>query len=406
MDNIKELQSIVNPSFKTAKDILFLLLSGGDPDAIKLAPYLNLTSQSKPKPEQLPPQEILNCYKIGQMVRFNINNSVALKSGKQTIIDLPCGYATRCFKVANSGLNYYGLDLPIVIDEMKELTSKIITEEQKPLISFNAVDATNYYSMREAPKDIKGEICIITEGLFVYLNDSELESFCGAIHKLLSEFGGCWMTADVGKMEQIYALALGVLYKEVIDKESPLKNDISSYLSKFHSYKSTLAANNFEGAKDFFEKKGFIVKKEPISNYIDKIKDAPEDKQEELKKAFSNISIWTLTIDKKDIDRTNIEENIKFNLESKLTDGIFIINIEGRLDTLTAPELLKIFQENKGIKQIKFDVNKMTFISSAGVRVLEIMMEELNNKEMFEIFGAKGNIKEILEKNGFKENIK
>ena len=34
MDNIKELQSIVNPSFKTAKDILFLLLSGGDPDAI------------------------------------------------------------------------------------------------------------------------------------------------------------------------------------------------------------------------------------------------------------------------------------------------------------------------------------------------------------------------------------
>ena len=341
------------------------------------------------------------------MVRFNINNSIALKSGKQTIIDLPCGYATRCFKAANSGLNYYGLDLPIVIDEMKELTSKIITEEQKPLISFNAVDATNYYSMREALKDIKGEICIITEGLFVYLNDSELESFCGAIHKLLSEFGGCWMTADVGKMEQIYALVLGVLYKEVIDKESPLKNDISSYLSKFHSYKSTLAANNFEGAKDFFEKKGFIVKKEPISNYIDKIKDAPEDKQEELKKAFSNISIWTLslTVDKKDINRTNIEEDIKFNLESKLTDGIFNVNIEGRLDTLTAPELLKTFKENEGIKKIKIDVNKMTFISSAGIKVLEIMMEGLENKEMCEIIGAKGDIKEILEKNGFKVNM-
>ena len=125
---------------------------------------------------------------------------------------------------------------------MKELTSKIITEEQKPLISFNAVDATNYYSMREALKEVKGEICIITEGLLVYLNDSELISFCDAIHKLLSEFGGCWMTADVGKMEQIYAFALGVLYKEVSDKESPLKKDISIYLSKFNSYKSTLCS--------------------------------------------------------------------------------------------------------------------------------------------------------------------
>ena len=273
---------------------------------------------------------------------------------------------------------------------MKELTSKIITEEQKPLISFNAVDATNYYSMREALKEVKGEICIITEGLLVYLNDSELNSFCEAIHKLLSEFGGCWMTADVGKMEQIYAFALGVLYKEVGDKESPLKKDISIYLSKFNSYKSTLAANNFKGAKEFFEKKGFIVKNEPISNYIDKIKDVPEEKQEELKKAFSNITIWTMTVEKKDINVINIEENIKFNLESKLIDGIFNVNIEGRLDTLTAPLLLKKFKENEGFKKIKVDANKMTFISSAGITVLEIMMKELENKEMFEILVPKG----------------
>jgi len=258
--------------------------------------------------------------------------------------------------------------------------------------------------MREALKEVKGEICIITEGLLVYLNDSELNSFCEAIHKLLSEFGGFWMTADVGKMEQIYSLALGVLYKEVNDKESPLKKDISIYLSKFNSYKSTLAANNFKGAKEFFEKKGFNVKNEPISNYIDKIKHVPEDKQEELKKAFSNITIWTMIVDKKNINMSNIEENIKFNLESKLIDGIFNVNIQGRLDTLTAPLLLKKFKENEGFKKIKIDVNKMTFISSAGITVLEIMMKELENKEMFEIIGAKGVIKEIFEKNGFKMN--
>ena len=269
MDNIKELQSIVNPSFKTAKDILFLLLSGGDPDAIKLAPYLNLTSQSKPKPEQLPPKEILNCYKIGQMVRFNINTLAALKSGKQAIIDLPCGYATRCFKVANNGQKYYGLDLPIVIDEMKELTSKIITEEQKPLISFNAVDATNYYSMREVLKDIKGEICIITEGLLMYFTDSELISFCKAIHKLLSEFGGIWMTADAAPMNQIYPLTLGVFYKGDQEKFYPLMQKAASSMADVHSHTNPLAANRFEKAKEFLEKQGFIIKEDrPFVNIV------------------------------------------------------------------------------------------------------------------------------------------
>ena len=61
---------------------------------------------------------------------------------------------------------------------------------------------------------------------------------------------------------------------------------------------------------------------------------------------------------------------------------------------------------SRDIKCIKIDINKMTFISSPGIRVLEIMMKELENKEMFEIIGAKGEIKDILEKNGFKMNMK
>ena len=400
----KELQATVNPCFRTAKGILNLLLSGGDPDGIKLTPYLNLAELSNSNIKNLPPPEMMNCFKIGQMARFDIYNSAALKSGKQTIIDLPCGYATRCFKVANNGQKYYGLDLPIVIDEMKELTSKIITEEQKPLISFNAVDATNYYSMREVLKDIKGEICIITEGLLMYFPDSELISFCKAIHKLLSEFGGIWMTADAAPMNQIYPLTLGLLYKGDQEKFYPLMQKAASSMADVHSHTNTLASNRFEKAKDFLEKQGFIIKEESVSKYLNEIKCAPEDKKEELRKAYSKINIWTLTVDKKDII-TN-EENIKFNMESNSIDGIFNINIEGRLDTLTAPELLKKFTENKGIKCIKIDVNKMTFISSAGIRVLEIMKEELENKEMFEIIGAKSEIKEIFEKYGFKENIK
>ncbi len=39
----KELQAIVNPIYTTAKGTVLMLKGGGDPDAEKLAPYLDLS---------------------------------------------------------------------------------------------------------------------------------------------------------------------------------------------------------------------------------------------------------------------------------------------------------------------------------------------------------------------------
>ena len=112
--NIKELQAIVNPIYITAKGLLNLLIAGGDPDALKLVPHM-IPEDLKKKVEKRPPPEMVTCFKIGHMARSDIFNTVALKCGKQTIIDLPCGYSTRCFKVADNGQKYFGFDLPIVI---------------------------------------------------------------------------------------------------------------------------------------------------------------------------------------------------------------------------------------------------------------------------------------------------
>lgn len=82
------------------------------------------------------------------------------------------------------------------------------------------------------------------------------------------------------------------------------------------------------------------------------------------------------------------------------------IDIKGRLDTLTAPELLQKFKENKNIKNIKINANEMAFISSAGIRVFQMMLKELENKDLFEINGANESVKKILIENGFESNIK
>ena len=110
-----------------------------------------------------------------------------------------------------------------------------------------------------------------------------------------------------------------------------------------------------------------------------------------------------MTIDKKDEKFENNEEKIE---ETKLEENIFKIDIKGRLDTLTAPELLQKFKENKDIKSIKINSNEMTFISSAGIRVFQMMIKELENKDLFEINGTNENVKKFLIENGFESNIK
>ena len=395
--NTKDLQAIVNPIYTTAKGLLNLLMAGGDPDALKLAPHMKQEDLSKVPEDKRPPPEMVNCFKIGQMARSDIFNNVALKCGKQTIIDLPCGYSTRCFKVADNGQKYIGMDLPIVIDEINYMTSKVVTEKQKPLISFHAVDATNYESMRQVLNDVKGEICIITEGLIPYLNDSELISMCQAIHKLLSEFGGCWITADGGGNSDIYPLTLGVMYQGDKEKMSMIMKGIISNMANVQSHTNTFAANKFEKAKEFLEKQGFLIQEESVTKYMNKLICVPEDKEAALKAALGKIQMWTMTIDKKDDISTNEEKQV-FNLECNLIDSVLNVKIEGRLDTLTAPELLKKFKETEGIKSIKFDASKMSFISSAGLRVLKMMIKELESKDKFEIIGANENVQELLKK--------
>ena len=81
--------------------------------------------------------------------------------------------------------------MPIVIDEVKEASKKAMSEQQWAASTFAAVDATNYESLRNALGDVKGELCIVTEGLLGYFSESELVSMSRAVHRLLAEFGGC-----------------------------------------------------------------------------------------------------------------------------------------------------------------------------------------------------------------------
>ena len=80
------------------------------------------------------------------------------------------------------------------------------------------------------------------------------------------------------------------------------------------------------------------------------------------------------------------------------------IALEGRLDTMTAPELEAALNGAlEGVTELTFDFEKLDYISSAGLRVLLSSQKTMNNQGSMKILHANEIIMEIFEVTGFSD---
>ena len=94
-------------------------------------------------------------------------------------------------------------------------------------------------------------------------------------------------------------------------------------------------------------------------------------------------------------------QDLPFHVESECKDGKFTAQIQGRMDTITAPQLLEQFKKADGVKAIELHIEKMSYISSAGLRVLLIMYKSLDDKARFKLIGTNDSVKEMMQVTGF-----
>ncbi|MBO6231569.1 MAG: STAS domain-containing protein [Ruminiclostridium sp.] len=81
---------------------------------------------------------------------------------------------------------------------------------------------------------------------------------------------------------------------------------------------------------------------------------------------------------------------------------VLTISIEGRLDTVTAPQLESELKASlDGIKTLVLDISTLEYISSAGLRVLLSAQKTMNKQGSMKVTGANEAIMEIFEVTGF-----
>ncbi len=79
-----------------------------------------------------------------------------------------------------------------------------------------------------------------------------------------------------------------------------------------------------------------------------------------------------------------------------------IIALEGRLDTTTAPQLDEEIKSSlDGVDKLVFDMNKLEYISSAGLRVLLSAQKVMNKQGSMVVKNVSEEINEIFEVTGF-----
>ena len=92
------------------------------------------------------------------------------------------------------------------------------------------------------------------------------------------------------------------------------------------------------------------------------------------------------------------------NIESKRNAAELTVALSGRLDTNTAPELEKTLNTSlEGVNMLFIDMEKLDYISSAGLRVLLAAQKIMNEQGKMTIMHVNETIMEIFEVTGLSD---
>ena len=89
------------------------------------------------------------------------------------------------------------------------------------------------------------------------------------------------------------------------------------------------------------------------------------------------------------------------NISKSQEGSALTLVLEGRLDTVTSPELEAVVKELGNVDTLVMDIAGLEYVSSAGLRVLLSAQKTMNAKGGMTIKNATEEVMEIFEVTGF-----
>ncbi len=395
----------INPVFFTAKTAICLMAKAGISDADKIVHCLKL-EDNQPLQNMADSDTILGNAIVVE-AKYRTMCSLIEKSGYNICVDLPCGYTPKALHLTEKNFRFIGLDLPIVAEEFSPIIQSLAAYPKN--ISFSGVDATNYESLATALRDVDKPLCITTEGMMMYFTESEVDAVISNIRKILDVHGGCWITPDPEVKLQFMLTFRSVFGEDSLGKliatgnaamkQSSVANLFNSFILDLENISSSIKTVEnllkLHGLKA--ERVNFAENMPSLSIY----RQLNPAQIQQFKDAMRQCHCWIITLDEK----RKIQENVtvpkkSFVMNCTLDDGILKMTLRGRIDSISAPQILAAF-ETANADAVKIDCSALEYISSAGIRLLIDVHKSCANGLV--LFNVNSSVEKILSQNGFTE---
>lgn len=94
------------------------------------------------------------------------------------------------------------------------------------------------------------------------------------------------------------------------------------------------------------------------------------------------------------------------NIQKTVSGMTLTVALEGRLGTTTAPKLEELRGSVDGVSHLVFDLAKLEYISSAGLRVLLAMQKLMNRQGAMLLRNVNEAVMEVFEVTGFSDILR
>ncbi len=94
------------------------------------------------------------------------------------------------------------------------------------------------------------------------------------------------------------------------------------------------------------------------------------------------------------------------NISMNRNGNELIISVDGRLDTLTAPDLEEQLESAlEGVEKLVFDFEKLEYISSAGLRVLLTALQLMEGQGEMKVRNVRPEVMDVFVVTGFLDDL-
>ena len=215
----------------------------------------------------------------------------------KNILDIGGGYTPRALVFAREGRKYFGGELMAVAVSADEVMKKILTPAEKKFVAYDEVLAEDRDAYFAAVKDMDGQVCIMDQGLMIYLNQDRLADMYENVRDVLKAKGGCFITSDLSTRELFKDIA-AALYGEnqaqlLYDETKDMYEELFDSLINEENFDNQLDAVEY-AEKDL----GLKIEQVPLLTDASKLhclKNLTKEQAEKIKQIAAKKYLWVIT---------------------------------------------------------------------------------------------------------------